>query len=229
MRNGASSQSMETHPLTLAVNVYKEIIVQPPPNNCSFLIIWHVSAHVTNHLGESFSNQRQLLGYLQMLNDVTPCSSLESPTLCFTAAETEPQGWVLWPSTTLQRCVRTAGTRQKVLLRALHRSVYNLQESQKWKAWDAHAEDGSSYSTDLSPAATCTTAFLIYADRAVTWNLSVTAQSGTSSLFCRHSEGRRWLPQTSRQRCVPWAASEPLWSHWSWRTPRKPDGKRRFS
>lgn len=41
------------------------------------------------------------------------------------------------------------------------------------------------------------------ADRAVTRSLSVTARSGTSSLFCRHSEGRRWLPQTSRQRCVP--------------------------
>lgn len=49
----------------------------------------------------------------------------------------------------------------------------------------------------------CATVFCIYADRAVTCNRSVTAQSGTSSLFCRRSKGRRWLPQTCRQRCVP--------------------------
>lgn len=80
-----------------------------------------------------------------------------------------------------------------------------------------------------SPAATCTTVVLFCADRAVTRNLRVNARSGTSSLVCRHSEGRRWRPQTSRQRCVPSAASEPLWSHWSWRTPRIPDGKRHFN
>lgn len=51
-----------------------------------------------------------------------------------------------------------------------------------------------------------------------------TALSGTSSPFCRRWGGRRWPPQTCRQRFGLLAAAGPLWSHWSCCILRRPVG-----
>lgn len=54
-----------------------------------------------------------------------------------------------------------------------------------------------------------------------------TAPSDTSSPSCRRWGGRRWPPQTCRQRFGPSAVAGPLWSRWSCRIPQRPANTQR--
>lgn len=140
---------------------------------------------------------------------------------------------------TIYGCVETKGSKNKVLLYAPHRSTYTAWNTELETTWSTcrHRNYTTSEDTlqsslsdchlmffliDTSIAAPDTTVFCSMQTEQMCKQLSVIAQSDTGNLVCRHSEGRRWRQQTSHQRCVPSAASEPLWSRWNWHTLQKP-------
>ena len=113
-----------THVLgTLTANVNIEILVQPPSNNCSFLIIWRHKPHRGN------------------FSDISECLGIQHRVLARISSVVLSSG----RTTTTGRVYKVTGMcahRGNQAGGAAPRSSHKLRESQTWKARDAHAEDG---------------------------------------------------------------------------------------